>query len=87
MSQVRNGPSILTISPSSVSSGFTGPLTVDGSNFNSTSQVSVGSTLYTPNSQTSNKLVVNTINAVTASSPVQVHNGGSLSNQVTLQVT
>ena len=87
MSQVLNGPSILTISPRSVASGFTGPLTVNGSGFTSSSTVYVGSTQYSPNSQSSGQLVVNQINAVTVSIPVTVHTGGSVSNQVTLQVT
>ena len=42
--------------------------------------------MYTPNSQTSSQLVVNSITAVTASTPVQVHNGSLVSNTVMLNV-
>jgi hypothetical protein len=86
MTQVKNGPSITSLTPNPVSSGFTGPLTVTGTGYTSSSQVSVGGTMYTPNSQTSSQLVVNPINAVTASTAVQVHNGAQASNTVMLNV-
>ena len=87
MTQVKNGPSITSLTPNPVTSGFKGPLTVHGMGYTSSSQVSVGGTMYTPNSQTSSQLVVNSITAVTASTPVQVHNGSLVSNTVMLNVS
>ena len=87
MSTVKNGLSITSLTPNPVTSGFKGPLTVHGMGYTSASQVSVGGTMYTPHSQTSRQLVVNSITAVTASTPVQVHNGAQVSNTVMLNVS